>query len=153
MLNLRSILAAVSKVRLSRLVQLEISASDPVWAITLLGGLATNVIYCSFLLFRNKTWSDYRKNRLSPCWFLAALMGAIWMPSIALYGRAAVLMGDLGSSAGWGLYMGVVILVSNLWGFVTGEWRGVYGKPIKLLIIGVVLLLIAISFIGYGTTT
>lgn len=131
----------------------EVSASDPVWAITLLGGLATNVIYCSFLLFRNKTWSDYRKKQTLSCWFLAALMGAIWMPSIALYGRAAVLMGDLGSSAGWGLYMGVVILVSNLCGFVTGEWRGVYGKPIKLLIIGVVLLLIAISFIGYGTTT
>ncbi len=130
----------------------EFSASDPVWAITLLGGLATNVVYCSFLLFRNKTWSDYRKTQTTSYWFLAALMGAIWMPSVALYGRAAVMMGDLGSSAGWGLYMGMVILVSNFWGFVTGEWRGVHGKPIRLIIMGVVSLLIAISFIGYGTT-
>jgi len=130
----------------------EVSASDPVWAMTLLGGLTTNVAYCSFLLFRNKTWSDYTKPQTTSHWFLAALMGAIWMPSVALYGRAAVMMGDLGSSAGWGLYMGVVILVSTLWGFVTGEWRGVHGKPIRLIIIGVVLLLIAISFIGYGTT-
>ena len=130
----------------------ETSASDPVWAITLLGGLTTNVVYCSFLLFRNKTWSDYQKPQTMSHWFLAALMGAIWMPSIALYGRAAVLMGDLGGSAGWGLYMGVVILISNIWGFVTGEWKGIHGKPIKLVIIGISLLLAAICIIGYATT-
>ena len=128
------------------------SAADPVWALTLLGGLTTNVIYCSVLLFRNKTWSDYRKDKTLSHWFLAALMGAIWMPSIALYGRAAVMMGDLGGSAGWGLYMGMVIVISNFWGFVTGEWRGVQGKPIQLMVFGIVLLLIAISLIGYGTT-
>lgn len=126
------------------------SASDPVWAVTLLGGLTSNVLYCSFLLFRNRTWADYKKSGTASHWFLAALMGAIWMPSIALYGRAAVMMGELGSSAGWGLYMGVVILVSNLWGFATGEWRGIRGRPIVLIVLGVVCLLIAIVFIGIG---
>jgi len=130
----------------------ETSASDPVWAITLLGGLTTNVVYCSFLLFRNNTWGDYKKTQTGSYWFLASLMAAIWMPAIALYGRGAVLMGDLGGSAGWGLYMGVVILISNVWGFVTGEWRGIHGRPIRLIIIGVVLLLIAICIIGYATT-
>jgi len=127
------------------------SAADPVWALTLLGGLMTNVIYCSALLCRNKTWSDYRKDNTFSHWFLAALMGAIWMPSIALYGRAAVMMGDLGGSAGWGLYMGMVIVISNFWGFVTGEWRGVRGKPVQLMGLGIVLLLMAILLIGYGT--
>lgn len=126
------------------------SASDPVWAVTLLGGLTTNVLYCSFLLTRNRTWADYKKAGTASHWVLAALMGAIWMPSIALYGRAAVMMGELGSSAGWGLYMGMVILVSTLWGFAAGEWRGIRGKPIGLIAIGVVCLLIAIVFIGYG---
>ncbi len=79
-------------------------------------------------------------------------MGAIWMPSVALYGRAAVLMGNLGGSAGWGLYMGVIILVSNFWGFVTGEWQGVHGRPIRLIVIGIALLLAAIWLIGYATT-
>ena len=80
------------------------------------------------------------------------MMGAIWMPSIAIYGRSAVLLGDLGGSAGWGLYMGVVILISNVWGFVTGEWKGIHGKPIKLVIIGISFLLTAICIIGYATT-
>lgn len=128
------------------------AASDPVWAITLLGGLTTNVIYCAFLLFRNKTWSDYKKPKTTSHWFLAALMAAIWMPSIALYGRAAVLMGSLGGSAGWGLYMGMVIVISNVWGFVTGEWRGVHGKPVKLITVGIVLLLAAIAILGYAAT-
>jgi L-rhamnose-H+ transport protein len=61
------------------------------------------------------------------------------------------MMGDLGGSAGWGLYMGMVIIVSNVWGFVTGEWRGVHGAPVRLMISGIILLLIAISLIGYAT--
>jgi L-rhamnose-H+ transport protein len=128
------------------------SAADPVWALTLLGGLLTNVIYCSVLLKRNKTFSDYSKPRTLSHWFLAALLSAICMPSIALYGRAAVLMGDLGSSAGWGLYMGIVIVISNIWGFVTGEWRGAHGKPVRLMVAGMVILLLAIALIGYGAT-
>ena len=44
------------------------------------------------------------------------MMAAIWMPSIALYGRAAVMLGELGESAGWGVYMGMVIVISNAWG-------------------------------------
>ncbi len=130
----------------------EFSAADPVWALTLLGGLLTNVIYCSILLKRNKTFSDYSKPRTLSHWFLAALMAAIWMPSIALYGRAAVMMGELGSSAGWGLYMGVVIVISNVWGFVTGEWRGAHGQPVRLMVSGMVILLLAITLIGYGAT-
>jgi L-rhamnose-H+ transport protein len=126
------------------------SAADPVWALTLLGGLGTNVVYCSILLSRNGTWSDYRKPHTASHWFLAALMAAIWMPSIALYGRAAVMMGPLGGSAGWGLYMGMVIVMSNVWGFVTGEWRGSHGWPVQLMLIGMGLLLVAIAFIGYG---
>lgn len=128
----------------------ESNAADPVWALTLLGGLATNVVYCCVLLSRNKTWSDYTKPRTLSHWFLAALMAAIWMPSIALYGRAAVKMGNLGDSAGWGLYMGMVIVISNVWGFVTGEWRGVRGRPVLLMFIGMALLLIAITLIGCG---
>ena len=127
------------------------SASDAVWVLALLGGFVTNLIYCSFRLTRNRTWSDYVKPEAKSHWLLAALMGVIWMPSIALYGRAAVMMGDLGGSAGWGLYMGTVIVMSTLWGFITGEWRKVHGGPVRLMIVGIILLLIAISLIGYAT--
>ncbi len=126
------------------------SSADSVWALTLLGGLGTNVVYCSILLSRNGTWGDYRKPHTASHWILAGLMAAIWMPSIALYGRAAVMMGPLGGSAGWGLYMGMVIVVSNVWGFVTGEWHGAHGWPVRLMFIGMGLLLIAIALIGYG---
>ena len=128
------------------------SAADPVWALTLLGGLVTNIVYCSILLSRNKTWSDYHKKGTLSHWFLAALMGAIWMPSIAVYGRAAVMMGKLGGSAGWGLYMGMVIVISNVWGFVTGEWAGVRGKPVKLMFFGIAMIMVSIAVIGYATT-
>jgi len=126
------------------------AAADPVWAVTLLGGLTTNVIYCGSLLTRNRTWADYRKAGTASHWLLAALMAAIWMPSIALYGRAAGMMGNLGGSAGWGVYMGMVIVISNVWGFVTGEWKGAQGRPVRIMIVGMMLLLLAIALIGFG---
>jgi len=126
------------------------AAADPVWAVTLLGGLTTNVIYCGGLLTRNKTWADYRKAGTKHYFMLAALMAAIWMPSVALYGRAAGMMGALGGSAGWGVYMGIVIVISNVWGFVTGEWKGAHGRPVRIMVAGTVLLLLAIAMIGVG---
>ena len=126
----------------------EYSAADPVWAFALLGGLAANVAYCCILLCRNKTWKDYARPRTFSHWFLAALMAVIWMPSLALYGRATVMMGELGPSAGWGLFLGMIIITSNVWGVVTGEWRGIHGRPVRLMGIGMTMLLGAIILIG-----
>ena len=56
-------------------------ASDAVLAVTLLGGFVTNLVYCSILLTRNRTWSGYRLPGTASHWFLAALMGVTWVMS------------------------------------------------------------------------
>ena len=81
-----------------------------------------------------------------------ALMGALWMLSMTVYGRAAELMGDLGGSAGWAIFMGCVIITSNLWGILAGEWRGCTGTPTKTMYVGLITILVAVGIIGYGTS-
>jgi len=127
-------------------------ASDAIWAIVTLGGLAANVFYCSLLLTRNRTWQRYREAGSGSHWLLAALMGAIWMFSVTLYGRAAPMMGSLGGSAGWAVYMGACIAASNVWGIATGEWKDGKGRPINTMYAGLALLLIAIAIVGYGNS-
>lgn len=127
-------------------------ASDAIWAITLLGGFATNLVYCSILLTRNKAWSGYRLAGTRHYWFLAALMGVTWVLSITVYGRAAGMMGALGSSAGWAITMGCCIAVSNAWGIITGEWRQAGGKPLRTMCVGLAVILVAITVIGYGNS-
>lgn len=126
--------------------------TDLVWAITLIGAFAANLAYCAVLLTRNGTWSNYARRATGSHWFHGALMGALWMLSMTVYGRAAVLMGDLGGSAGWAIFMGCVIMTSNLWGILAGEWRGCTGAPIKTMYVGLITILVAVGIIGYGTS-
>ncbi|MBN2212364.1 MAG: hypothetical protein JW709_13280 [Sedimentisphaerales bacterium] len=130
----------------------EAGAADALWAFTLLGGLLVNLIYCGVLLTRNRTWPNYSKPATSSHWFLAALMGIIWVSSIFIYGRAAIMMGSLGKSAGWAIYMGFCILISNVWGIATGEWKQGRGKPLRTMLLGLVVLLGAIIFIGWANS-
>ncbi|MBI2842584.1 MAG: hypothetical protein HYX78_04215 [Armatimonadetes bacterium] len=125
-------------------------ASDAVWAFTLLGGFAANAIYCMVLLTRKRTWSGYSKAGTGNYWLLAAIMGATWMLSVTVYGRAAALMGPLGGSAGWAIYMGFCIVVSSVWGILTGEWREGKGRPIRTMVAGLAVLVAAIIIIGIG---
>jgi L-rhamnose-H+ transport protein len=117
-------------------------AVNAVWAVALLGGFLVNAGYAVWLLFRNRSWSlfsvDWGRNGA-----LSATMGLMWMSSTFLYGLGASFLGALGASAGWAMYLIVVILAANLTGVFTGEWRGVSGKPVYLMTGAVVLLVIA----------
>jgi len=124
--------------------------ADPIWALALFGGFVTNLFYCVFLLFKNRTWRKYCESGTVSHWPLAVLMGALWFFSLFVYGRGALLMGPLGASTGWAIYMGLCVLVSNCWGIFSGEWKEGKGAPMRVLITGQILLLAAIVFIGIG---
>lgn len=112
------------------------------WAVALFGGFVVNTGYAVWLLFRNRSWSffasEWGRNGL-----LSAAMGLMWMGSTFLYGLGASLLGSLGASAGWAMYLIVVILAANLTGVFTGEWKGASGKPVYLMSGAVILLIIA----------
>ncbi len=124
------------------------NATYAVWVIALLGGLPVNLLYCVYLLNRNKTWSAF----LSPSydWVGAVLMGLMWMGSIALYGVATTYLGPSGAAIGWGLFSIFIILAANASGLVTGEWKGVGFRPIRNLGFGLALLTVASTVIAWG---
>ncbi len=129
----------------------EAGAADAVWALILLGGFLPNAIYCSIKLTRNGTWANYRLAGTAGHWGLACLMGLLWFFSVSIYGRAAVLMGKFGDSAGWAVFLGTCILTSNFWGIASGEWRGPgKGRPFQVLWAGMLVLLLGLAIIGYG---
>jgi L-rhamnose-H+ transport protein len=152
MINFANVCAEPLKNAAGALGASEGGASDARWAVALLGGFATNLVYCSTLLTRNRTWSHYRLPETISYWFLAGLMGVTWVLSIILFGRAAAAMGTMGNSAGWAITMGCCIAVSNMWGIISGEWRDGRGKPLQTMYAGLALILVAIAVIGYGNS-
>jgi L-rhamnose-H+ transport protein len=119
-----------------------------VWPIALAGGAVPNLLYATWLMARNKTWGNF-----FPIWpeiSLGAIMGVLWMGSVAAYGTATALLGALGASIGWSIYQICIILTANVTGWVAGEWKGV-SQPSKIgLWLGLFLLASATVAITYG---
>ena len=128
------------------------SESNAIWTLALLGSFAVNAAYCSALLGRNKGWSRYLEKGTARNFALAGVMGLAWMFSISLYGLGASSLGRLGGSAGWALFYSAIILFSTLWGVAAGEWRDGKGRPFRILLAGLAILLAAIVILGYGNT-
>jgi L-rhamnose-H+ transport protein len=124
-------------------------AGYAVWPVGLFGGLLPNLAYAVYLLFRNKTWGAFRGPWGREAG-LAALMGVFWMGAMAIYGVAAVYLGALGLSVGWGLFQIFNIMSANVSGVVTGEWRAAPPGALRTLYSGLFLLACATVILAAG---
>jgi L-rhamnose-H+ transport protein len=124
-------------------------AGYAVWPVGLFGGLLPNLAYSIFLLFRNQTWGAFRGPWAREAG-LAALMGVFWMGAMSIYGVAAVYLGALGLSVGWGLFQIFNIMSANVSGVLTGEWRTAPPGALRTLYVGLVLLGCATVILAAG---
>jgi len=124
-------------------------AGYAVWPVGLLGGLLPNLAYSFYLLFRNKTWGAFRGPWAKEAG-LAALMGVLWMGAMSIYGVAAVFLGALGLSVGWGLLQIFNIMGANVSGILTGEWRAAPPGALRTLYTGLALLACATVILAAG---
>jgi len=126
-------------------------ASDAIWALVMLGGFVANAAYSAAKLKQNRTWPAYREGT-SIYWLMVAISGCLLMFSVTIYGRAALMMGKLGGSAGWAIFMATCVVVSNMWGIITGEWKQAKGGPLNTMLGGIAVIIAAIAIIGYGSS-
>jgi L-rhamnose-H+ transport protein len=126
------------------------NASYAVWPVGLLGGFIPNIAYSAYLLSRNKTWSRFL--RPLPDVSFGALMGLLWMGSVAIYGVGATYLGPLGTSVGWALFQIFMIMTANVSGLIAGEWRGAARQPVRMLYAGLMALTLATAIISYGNS-
>ena len=128
------------------------AASDAIWALVMLGGFIANAAYSAVKLQQNRTWPAYRAEGTGTYWLMVAISGCLLMFSVTIYGRAALMMGKLGGSAGWAIFMATCVVVSNLWGIITGEWKQAKGGPLNTMFGGIAIIIAAIAVIGYGSS-
>jgi len=124
-------------------------ATNAVWLPLLVAGAVPNVIYCVWLLKRNRSGFRYRVGRSH--WALAATMAVFWFGSTLLYGLAASQLGAWGPVLGWPLFMSLIVITATILGMFTGEWKDCGGSPIRIQWTGVTVLVLAI-FILAGAT-
>jgi len=128
----------------------DITANLAVWSGGVMSGAIVNILYPVVMMTRKRTWG-----LLVEGWKeigLAAATGVHLLVGVALMGRGMVLLGALGASVGFGIQQAVQLISSQGLGYVSGEWRGVYGKPRMMMLFGITILLAAAAVMAYGNT-
>jgi L-rhamnose-H+ transport protein len=116
-------------------------------ALIMTSGFVVNLIYCIYLLTRNRSWQDYALPGTNSYWLYGALMGLLQMAAFLVYSVAASRI-DLSTKLGgavlaWPVYTVCVILIGNLEGLLRGEWKGSDRRTFTLLGAGLGLLLVS----------
>ena len=126
-----------------------LNATNAVWLPLLLAGSVPNVVYCVWLMKRNRSGSRYGEGYSH--WGLATMMAVFWFGSTLLYGLAVSELGSWGPILGWPLFMSLIVIAATTLGMFTGEWKGSGRLPIRIQWTGVTVLVSAI-FVLAGST-
>ena len=128
----------------------EIWRSMAVWLPLMVAGAIPNLVYCIYLLKQNKTGIKFKEPGTGIYWVLAAMMAIFWFVSTVLYGMSLTYTGDLGAAVAWPVYMSMIVITASAIGFVSGEWRNSGKTPIRIQLVGIVVLIIAVVVLSRG---
>jgi L-rhamnose-H+ transport protein len=126
--------------------------NNPSMIYILLGGFATNFIYCLYLNIKNGSGKDYFSvpgkiflNNL----FFTFLAGFLWFLQFHFFGMGKSQLPPEMSVYGWSILMALNIAFSNIWGLFLKEWKGVSQKTIVVLFIGIVVLILSTFVVNF----
>jgi L-rhamnose-H+ transport protein len=121
-------------------------AKNPVIMLVTLGGFITNLIYCLYLNFKNKTYRDYYSvtgsvfiNNL----IFSIIGGTLWYLQFFFMGMGESLLPAAMVAFAWSILMSMNIAFSNIWGIILKEWKGSDRKTIAFLVTGILILVLS----------
>ncbi len=126
---------------------------NPTLIFILLGGFITNLVYCSYLNVKNKSYRDYvtgTGNLLLNNLFFTFLAGLLWFLQFHFFGMGSSKLPPSMAVFGWSILMALNIAISNIWGILLREWKGVSRKTITVLIIGIIVLILSTFIVKLG---
>jgi len=126
---------------------------NPSLIFILFGGFITNLAYCGYLNIKNKTYKDYYTvsgtvfmNNL----FFTFLAGLLWFLQFHFFGMGVSKLPESMAVFGWSILMALNIAISNIWGILLNEWKGVNRKTILVLILGISILILSTFIVKLG---
>ncbi len=156
----------------------------PIWSglpkliVVMSGGFLTNFVWCSYLLFKNRTVRQYASRTevagatalqvtgvdgskavqvddppsrvpLLSNYLFSALAGVTWYFQFFFYTMGATQMGSYKFSS-WTIHMASIIIFGSLWGVFLKEWRNTSILSKFLLGLAITTLVISTIIVGYG---
>jgi L-rhamnose-H+ transport protein len=127
------------------------NSSLAAWVVVLWGAFLMNAAYTIWLLVRNRSWGQFAVPRAGGAYLWALVTGLFWFGALGVYGQGAALMGSLGPVVGWPMLLGLALIISNVWGYFTGEWKQAPGA-FRTMLASVGVLILACCVLGYSNS-
>jgi L-rhamnose-H+ transport protein len=124
---------------------------NAIWLPLMVAGAIPNLIYCIYLIRKNRNASKFGESGTGSYWFLAALMAFFWFASTLMYGVSQGKMGNMGGAVAWPLFMSLIVIVASVVGVLTGEWKNTGTQPVRIQIAGVAVLIVAVIVLSMAT--
>jgi L-rhamnose-H+ transport protein len=128
------------------------NAPNVLWMVIMTGGFVANALYCGRILLTRGTLEKYRAPGSLRNWGWIVLMALIWEGNLLAYAAGANRIGNLGPSVGWPAVLSMTLITSNVWGVLTGEWRGAGRKAGMLMVAGIGTLVVAVAVLGWASS-
>lgn len=125
--------------------------SNAVWLPCLYAGFIPGVIYCYYLMKKNRNLHNLAASGTWYYWLLAASMGLLWYGSVVLYSISTLKLGDLGTVIGWPLFLSAIVIASTILGIALGEWSHAGKRPLQIMMLGVFCLVFAIAVLSQAS--
>ena len=117
-------------------------------AVGLIGGLIVNLGFAVYLLTKNKSWHMFTYSLRD--FLLAVTISVNSIVAIVLNVKGMLWLGALGASVGFGIQQAMQMTGCQGVGFISGEWRGVHGKPRTQMYVAIGVLMIAAAIMVIG---
>jgi len=108
------------------------------------------MVYFIYQLAKNKSWSNFNQKDSPKNILLILIMAIVYCASLIIYGLGAYELGPLGTSVGFAIFQTGCIMVANLLGLFSGEWKNAGSKSKSWLCSGLVIMTIGIIIVAVG---
>jgi L-rhamnose-H+ transport protein len=118
------------------------------WSVFLSAAAVSQAGWCTYRVVASRKTALFRAPKSGHDATLVLAMSLVWAVSIFLYGASAASLGRLGTSVGWPVFIGLIVVASNAWGVALGEWKGRSKAALFRMLAGSALLIAAAFVIG-----
>lgn len=122
------------------------------WIPVFWGGYLAVILFSGLPMLRNGSWRNFIKSGTSLDFVGAVCLGTLSFVAQWLYGMGASLLGLLGTSVGYAVFLALSILVALLCGFLLGEWKQAPSRSLTVLYAGATVLVGAVVLLAYGSS-
>jgi hypothetical protein len=114
------------------------------------GGISALTLLMGGAMIRNGTWRNFFAPGSARDLGISTSMGLVHFLAQIPYGIGAFYLGTLGTTVGWGVNIGLALIVATSLGFFTGEWKGARESATRTLCAGILVLIVAFCILAYA---